>query len=198
LTPSALRSPAGVLLYLALAAALASSGCSLGSKKKAANNAGGGTPVVAASAVASPAAGVQATLPAGTSVATPPAGTPVRLSTPGAPVTPPPAVTPTPSPTPTAPATPAIRTEDGLQIQDVQFAATVSADGGLRIRSAPTLDAPVVASVGQGARVNVEAKILNGAEAESGKGTVWYQVGPKQYVYGAEGYLTPLQGTPSR
>ncbi|HEY8837429.1 MAG TPA: SH3 domain-containing protein, partial [Dehalococcoidia bacterium] len=64
--------------------------------------------------------------------------------------------------------------------------------GGLRIRSAPATDAPVVGSLAEGTLVNVEGKVLNGAEAEQGKGTVWFIVGVKQYIYGAEGYVQSL------
>jgi len=53
----------------------------------------------------------------------------------------------------------------------------------------------VVGSVPEGAIVNVEGKVLNGAEAEQGKGTVWCIVGVKQYIYCAEGYVTNV-GTP--
>ena len=81
-------------------------------------------------------------------------------------------------------------------IQDVQFTATVAADGGLRIRSSPDASGSnIVGSVAQGTQVNVEGKVLNGAEAEPGKGTIWYLVGPQQYIYGAEGYVVPLGGT---
>lgn len=104
---------------------------------------------------------------------------------------------PTPSTTPAASPTPGVRTENGLQIQDVAFTGKVAASGGLRIRSAPNLSGDnVVGSVPEGATVNVEGKVLNGAEAESGKGTVWCIVGVKQYVYCPEGYITNI-GTPA-
>lgn len=168
----------GLLLPLALAGIL-TGGCLHGSAKK---------PITpATSAAASPAARVATT--AG------PVVSPTLFATPrpAVPVTPP-ATTPSPRPTPTA--GPAVRDENGLKIQDVHFVGRIAASGGLRIRSAPAADAPVVASVPEGALVNVEGKVLNGAEAEQGKGTVWYIVGVKQYVYGAEGYVQQVGGTP--
>jgi hypothetical protein len=130
------------------------------------------------------------------------------VGTPLIPVTPP-VVTPTPTVTPTVTPTPGVRQENGLQIQDEVFTGKVTASGGLRIRSAPDSNqSNVVGSVPEGAIVNVEGKVLNGSEAEPGKGTVWYIVGPKQYVYCADGYIqrvgtpapgpTPAMATPAR
>ncbi len=172
-----------VLPVLIVAAVLAI-GCSGGSKKKASPT--------AQTAPATPAAVAQvaSSTPAPAPATVAPSPTAVRVFTP-LPVTPPP--TPTPAPTPV------IRTENGLQIQDLQFLGKITASGGVRIRSAPDAAATnVVGSVPEGALVTVEGKVLNGSEAEAGKGTVWYIVGPKQYIYGAEGYVQRLDATPAR
>ena len=38
----------------------------------------------------------------------------------------------------------------------------------------------------------VEGRVLNGTEAEQGKGTIWCIVGIKQYAYCPPGYIEPL------
>ncbi len=173
-------SRACLLLAMMIAETLAT-GC-IGGSKKQQNK---GFPAVASS----PTAVLQASPAAVT--------TPVVLAvaTPGMPITPS-ANTPSPTPTPTPTTGPAVRDENGLRIQDVAFSGKVTVSGGLRIRSAPATDAPVVGSLAEGTLVNVEGKVLNGGEAEQGKGTVWFIVGVKQYIYGAEGYIQTL-GTPT-
>ena len=75
-------------------------------------------------------------------------------------------------------------------VVDEVFVGVVRESGGLRIRSAPRVEpGNVVGSVAQGAMVNVEGRVLNGQEAETGKGTVWLIVGPNQYIYAPEGYV---------
>lgn len=125
-----------------------------------------------------------------------------------APPTAPPTVPPataegTPLPTPDGTATPAAtaspppptpRVVNGLSILDETWVGQVNEAGGLRIRSAPRVEAGnVVGSVAQGTRVNVEGKVLNGQEAEPGKGTEWLIVGPSQYIYAAPGYVERLR-----
>jgi hypothetical protein len=112
--------------------------------------------------------------------------------------------TPTPEPTATPPvesvtptATPAAatptatpRTVDGLQVVDEVWVGIVRESGGLRIRSAPRIQTGnVVGSVAQNAEVQVSGRVLNGEEAETGKGTIWLIVGPNQYIYAAPGYI---------
>jgi hypothetical protein len=177
LTPTARRA---LLLTALICGAALAAGCGFGGGKKKATATTRPAVTAAAAPTVSPVPGALGTPPTVGPAARPP-------------ITPPPVVS-TPSPTPLASPTPAIRTENGLQIQDISFTGRVDADGGLRIRNAPTLDAQVVGSVAQGAIVQVEGKVLNGAEAEQGKGTVWYIVGVNQYIYGAEGYVTPIQG----
>lgn len=171
---------------LPLLAILLTAGCLGGSKKKNATPTPSGATGAAVAPSASP-VGVAPTLRAGTPA--------VRSATPPVPFTPSP---PTPSPTPTPAPTPAVRDENGLKIQDVSFDATVIEAGGVRIRSAPAVDpGNVVGSVPEGAKVSVEGKVLNGAEAEQGKGTVWCVVGVKQYIYCGEGYIQPMGATPA-
>lgn len=169
-----------------LVAAVLTTGCLGGNKKKSNTQAPLATPAASAAAT-NPLPGVPLTTPAATPA--------VRITTPVVPFTPAP---PTSSPTPTPPPTPQVRTENGLQIVDQSFAATVIEPGGVRVRSAPAVDAGnVVGSVPEGAKVSVEGKVLNGAEAEPGKGTVWCIVGVKQYIYCGEGYVQPVGGTPA-
>ena len=100
-----------------------------------------------------------------------------------------PAATPTPGP-PTPTPTPAPRDVNGLMVVDEVWVGIVREPGGLRIRSAPRLEpGNVVGSVAEGTPVNVEGRVLNGQEAETGKGTVWLIVGPSQYIYAAQGYV---------
>ncbi len=173
----------GRLLLAAILAAMLVIGCSSGKK----NTTSTAPPASATpSAVASVASSTQT--PAPPTVVPSPAL--VR------PFTPPPS---TPQPTATPIRLGGIRTENGLQIQDEQFLGRVTTPGGVRIRSAPDASAQnVVGSVPEGALVTVEGKVLNGTEAEPGKGTVWYIVGPKQYIYGAEGYVQRVDGTTAR
>ena len=113
--------------------------------------------------------------------------------------TPTPEPSPSPSPTATAtatatatppPATPTAtpRQVNGLQVVDEPGIWVVRESGGLRIRSAPSV-APdnVVASVPQDTEFPVLGRVLNGQEAETGKGTVWLIVAPNQYLYAATG-----------
>jgi hypothetical protein len=110
--------------------------------------------------------------------------------------------TPTPEPSPTPapatatatppPATPTAtpRLVNGLQVVDEIWIGIVRESGGLRIRSAPRIESGnVVGSVPQNAEVQVSGRVLNGEEAETGKGTVWLIVGPSQYIYAAPGYV---------
>ncbi|HZQ37495.1 MAG TPA: hypothetical protein VFD32_16300 [Dehalococcoidia bacterium] len=174
------------------AAALATSlllGCG-GGKKKA--NTPVATPSVAAATVRT--AQATATVPAtGSSpVLATPTAFPQATLRPGTPL----AGSPTPAATPGASPTPGVRTENGLQIQDVAYTGKVTTSGGLRIHSAPSVSSSVVGSVPEGAAVNVEGKVLNGEEAEAGKGKVWCIVGIQQYMYCPEGYVTNV-GTPA-
>ncbi|MGE0539575.1 MAG: hypothetical protein AB7R89_05300 [Dehalococcoidia bacterium] len=101
---------------------------------------------------------------------------------------------PTPTATPAA-ATPTAtpRVENGLQVVDEVWVGIVREAGGLRIRSAPRIQSGnVVGSVAQNAEVQVSGRVLNGEEAETGKGTVWLIVGPNQYIYAAPGYIERL------
>lgn len=103
----------------------------------------------------------------------------------------PPPESPTPTATPAA-ATPTAtpRVVDGLQVVDEVWVGIVRESGGLRIRSAPRIQTGnVVGSVAQNAEVQVSGRVLNGEEAETGKGTVWLIVGPNQYIYAAPGYI---------
>jgi hypothetical protein len=103
-----------------------------------------------------------------------------------------PAPTPEPSPTPPPPGTP--RLVNGLQVVDEVWVGVVREAGGLRIRSAPRVEAGnVVGSVATGTRINVEGRVLNGQEAEPGRGTVWLIVGQNQYMYAPEGYVERLR-----
>jgi hypothetical protein len=103
-----------------------------------------------------------------------------------------PAPTPTPPPTPSP--TPAPRNVNGLMVVDETWVGRVVEPGGLRIRSAPRVDAGnVVGSIAQGTDVTVEGRVLNGQEAEPGRGTVWLIVGPSQYIYAPEGYVERLR-----
>jgi hypothetical protein len=171
------------LMPILLAVALLGAGCSFSGKKNAASPA----PTAAAATPTALALSTSSTPSPATAAPTP---APVR------PFTPPPAPPrATPAPTPVS----NVRTENGLQIQDEQFLGRVATPGGVRIRSAPDATAAnVVGSIPEGVLVTVEGKVLNGAEAEPGKGTVWYIVGPKQYIYGAEGYVLRVSGTPAR
>ncbi len=105
-----------------------------------------------------------------------------------------PSATPTPEPTPTATPTasptPTPRNVGGLLIVDEVWTGRVVEAGGLRIRSAPRVEpGNVVGSVPQGAEVHVQGRVLNGQEAEPGKGTEWLIVGPNQYIYAGQGYV---------
>jgi hypothetical protein len=78
----------------------------------------------------------------------------------------------------------------GLLIVDEVWTGRVVEAGGLRIRSAPRVEpGNVVGSVPQGAEVHVQGRVLNGQEAEPGKGTEWLIVGPNQYIYAGQGYV---------
>lgn len=115
-----------------------------------------------------------------TSVATTPVVTPPATPTPE----------PTPTATPTASPTPTPRNVGGLLIVDEVWTGRVVEAGGLRIRSAPRVEpGNVVGSVPQGAEVHVQGRVLNGQEAEPGKGTEWLIVGPNQYIYAGQGYV---------
>lgn len=105
----------------------------------------------------------------------------------------PPRPTPSGSPGPRTP-TPIARVVNGLQIVDEVWVGVVREPGGLRIRSAPRIDAAnVVGSVPQNAQVQVSGRVLNGQEAEAGKGNVWLIVGPNQYIYAPPGYVERIQ-----
>ncbi len=98
--------------------------------------------------------------------------------------------TPTVTPSPTASPTPTPRNVGGLLIVDEVWTGRVVEAGGLRIRSAPRVEpGNVVGSVPQGAEVQVQGRVLNGQEAEPGKGTEWLIVGPNQYIYAGTGYV---------
>ena len=100
---------------------------------------------------------------------------------------------PTPTPTPTATPTPVTptpmpRVVNGLQVVDEPGTWVVREPGGLRIRSAPSvMPDNVVGSVPQNTEFQVMGRVLNGQEAETGKGTVWLIVAPNQYMYAANG-----------
>jgi len=176
-----MRTGQGALLAGALAVAVTLGAC--GGKKKTNQSAGGaarGTPVAASATI----------LPN------------VPLATPGAALTPAPQrATPVPA-TPLPSPTPAVRQENGLQIVDESFDAVITASGGVRIRSAPQIASNnIVGSLPEGALVHVEGQVLNGAEGEAGKGTVWCIVGVKQYIYCGEGYIrraSSATSTPAR
>ena len=136
--------------------------------------------------------------PAGARLPTPSAtATPIFTVTPEAAASPTPGATATPTPSPAATSTPGPpppppppRLVNGLMVVDEVFVGVVRESGGLRIRSAPRVEpGNVVGPVAQGATVNVEGRVLNGQEAETGKGTVWLIVGPNQYIYAPEGYV---------
>ncbi len=141
-----------------------------------------------------------ARLPTPTATATPiftvtpeAAGSPTPMATPTAAATPSPSPGATPAPGPPPPPPPP-RLVNGLMVVDEVFVGVVRESGGLRIRSAPRVDpGNVVGSVAQGATVNVEGRVLNGQEAETGKGTVWLIVGPNQYIYAPEGYVERIR-----
>lgn len=117
-------------------------------------------------------------------------GTPATVPSPSAAS---PSPTPSDSPGPRTP-TPVARVVNGLQIVDEVWTGIVREQGGLRIRSAPRIDAAnVVGSVPQNAQVQVSGRVLNGQEAESGKGNVWLIVGPNQYIYAPPGYVERVQ-----
>lgn len=128
---------------------------------------------------------------AGQATATPAAEAPSAATQPPRPTEAPPQATPTPTgPTPT----PTPRNVNGLQVVDEAWVGRVAEPGGLRIRSVPQVQSGnVVGSVAQGAEINVEGRVLNGQEAEPGKGTVWLIVGPDQYIYGAQGYVERIR-----
>jgi hypothetical protein len=171
----------GYCLLLICVLGLALVACS-GSKKKT------GSPT--ATQVRSTTAVAAQTVIPGVPIFTPGAPTPTRALTSPSP-------TPLPS-TPTAAATPAIHEENGLQIQDVTFAATVSEPGGVRIRSAPQLDPNnIVGSLPQGAPIQVTGEVLNGAEAEQGLGKTWCIVGVQQYIYCGKGYISQGNAAPT-
>lgn len=98
--------------------------------------------------------------------------------------------TPGPPAPPTPAATAAPRNVNGLMIVDETWVGRVVEPGGLRIRSAPRVETGnVVGSVPDGVLVNVEGRVLNGQEAEPGKGTVWLIVGINQYLYLGSNYV---------
>lgn len=106
--------------------------------------------------------------------------------------TPSPTLTPTPTPGPAS--TPTPRNVNGLLVVDEAWVGRVVEPGGLRIRRAPRVEpGNVVGSVPTGAEVQVQGRVLNGQEAEPGKGTVWLIVGPNQYIYGAPGYVERIR-----
>ena len=64
----------------------------------------------------------------------------------------------------------------------------------MRVRWAPRIETGnVVGSVAEGTPVNVEGRVLNGQEAEPGKGTTWLIVGPNQYIYAAPGFVERIR-----
>jgi len=133
--------------------------------------------------------------PIATSAAPPPETPPAPTPAPAG-QTPTPAPTPVPAPfgPPTPAPTAAPRTVNGLLIQDEVFVGVVREAGGLRIRSAPRIEpGNVVGSVAKDTPVNVEGRVLNGQEAEPGKGTIWLIVGPSQYIYAAPGYVERIR-----
>ena len=96
----------------------------------------------------------------------------------------------TPTATPAPSPSPAVRMVNGLEVVDEQWTGRIAEPGGLRIRSAPRVEpGNVVGSLAAGAEVTVEGRVLNGQEAEPGKGTVWLIVGPDRYIYAAPGYV---------
>lgn len=121
-------------------------------------------------------------------IATPPSTTPGTNGTAVAAAPTGPAGPPGPSPTPF------VRNANGLQIIDEVWIGRVKEAGGLRVRSSPRVEPNnVVGSLPQGWEVTVEARILNGQEAEPGKGTVWLLVGVNQYVYNGTGYIERIR-----
>src|SRR5947209_2086912 len=145
------------LTILALGLIVLGAACG-GGKKKPATRAG--TPAPGAPVVATPASVSTAATPAVAATAGVAATAAARTpATPRGPFTPAPS-TPIPavSPTPAAGATPGVHTENGLQIQDVQFRGRVAAAGGLRIRDKPDTSGNVVGSVPEGAMIDVEGK----------------------------------------
>src|SRR5262249_54208366 len=132
-----------------------------------------------------------ATPPPAAAATSPPPATATELAqAPATPTTPSPTATATPSGPPPPTPTPAPRNVNGLMVVDEVWVGVVREPGGLRIRSAPKVEpGNVVGSVAEGAPVNVEGRVLNGQEAETGKGTLWLIVGPNQYIYAAPGYV---------
>ena len=156
-------------LLAALVVGLLLSACSRG-KDEGAAAPPEATATVAASPAPSPAADVAAASPS--------------------PTPEPAAASPSPAPVAGPPSPPAPRNVNGLMVVDEVWVGEIKEPGGLRIRSAPRVEpGNVVGSVAQGTRVNVEGRVLNGQEAEAGKGTVWLIVGPSQYIYAAPGYV---------
>jgi hypothetical protein len=109
--------------------------------------------------------------------------------------------TPTPASTPTAPPPPAgptptaaPRNVGGLMIVDETWVGIIREAGGLRVRSAPRVEpGNIVGSVAEGTPVNVSGRVLNGQEAELGKGATWLIVGPNQYIYAGPGYVERIR-----
>jgi hypothetical protein len=122
--------------------------------------------------------------------------TPVATEAPTPEPTPAPTATATPtaSPSPGPTATPTPRNVGGLLVVDEMWQGRVVEPGGLRIRSAPRVEpGNVVGSVPAGTVISVQGRVLNGQEAEPGKGTVWLIVGPNQYMYAPEGYVERIR-----
>ena len=115
----------------------------------------------------------------------------MQTATPAPEASPSPEPTPTPPPpSPTPSPTPAARNVNGLMIVDEVWVGRIADPQGLRIRSAPRVEpGNVVGSLAAGTEVTVEGRVLNGQEAEPGKGTIWLIVGPSQYIYAAPGYV---------
>ena len=100
------------------------------------------------------------------------------------------AATGTGTPAAAAAGTPAPRNVNGLMIVDETWVGRIVEPGGLRIRSAPRVEpGNIVGSLPDGALVNVTGRVLNGQEAEPGKGTIWLIVGVNQYIYAPPGYV---------
>lgn len=168
-TPSRWRAGMRVPVMIAGAAALVLAGVAIGALVARGGGDGDGGPSSLGRQPATP--------------ETAPSPSPAATTTPATP-------SPTPSPTPPASGTPAPRNVNGLMVVDETWVGRVVEAGGLRIRRAPRVEpGNVVGSVAQGTEVNVEGRVLNGQEAEPGKGTVWLIVGPSQYIYAAPGYV---------
>ena len=180
--PPRLR-PEGLLCALICAALFALVACSGGKKKNSNAPSATSTRVAITTAVAGQ------TIVPGVPIFTPGAPTPTR------------ALTPARSSTPSAPSaspTPAVHEENGLQIEDITFSATVTESGGVRIRSTPQIDPNnIVGSLPEGAPIQVTGEVLNGAEAEQGLGTTWCIVGVKQYIYCGKGYISQSGAAPT-